>query len=406
MKLFTQKNLAFCILFSLPVFAMAQTNTNGSGANAISTAVPFLNITPDSRAGAMGDAGVATSPDVNANYWNPAKLAFLEENNNISLSYSPWLRHLVPDVSLAYLSYAHKLDERNTFGASLRYFNLGSIQLIDQNQVDQGTYKPSEFSLDASFARKFGPNLSLGLTMRYIYSNFSNGAFVSGTGQQNKAGSAVSAGVSMFYTKPYGDNKTFNFGAHISNIGSKISYSDGGAKYFLPTNLKFGAANTWAIDSTNKFTVALDINKLLVPTPPIRDANGNIIAGHDDNVSVPAGLFQSFGDAPGGFSEELKEYSLSPGVEYLYANRFAIRAGYFYENPNKGNRHYATFGVGLRYQEFNFDFAYLAASQQNSPLANTIRFTLSASFGKGSSAAATPANGATGPATIPPPSQR
>jgi hypothetical protein len=383
MEFFSTKNLTLYILFSLPVFAAAQTgtSTNGSSSNAISTAVPFLNITPDSRSGAMGDAGVALSPDVNANYWNPAKLAFIEDNNDISLSYSPWLRHLVPDVSLAYLSYAHKINDRNTFGASLRYFNLGSIQLIDQNQVDQGTYKPSEFSLDASFARKFGNNLSLGLTMRYIYSNFSNGAFISGTGQQNRAGSAIAAGVSLFYSNPYGDNKTFSFGTNISNIGNKISYSDNGAKYFLPTNLKMGVANTWAIDSTNKFTLAFDVNKLLVPTPPIRDADGNIISGKDDNVSVPAGFFQSFGDAPGGFSEELKEFSLSPGVEYMYNNRFAIRAGYFYENPNKGNRHYATFGVGLKYDIFNFDFSYLAASQQNSPLANTLRFTLSANFG-------------------------
>lgn len=404
MNIFTPKHFAFCILFVLPVLAVAQsgTSTNGSGANAISTAVPFLNITPDSRAGAMGDAGVATSPDVNANYWNPAKLAFLENSNDISISYSPWLRHLVPDVSLSYLSYAHKIDDRNTFGASLRYFNLGSIQLIDANQVDQGTYKPSELSFDVSFARKFGPNLSLALTGRYIYSNFSNGSFVSGSGQQNKAGNAVSAGISVFYTKPYGDNKTFSFGTNISNIGSKISYSDNGQKYFLPTNLKFGVANTWNIDSTNRFTVAFDINKLLVPTPPIRDANGNITSGHDDNVSVPAGLFQSFGDAPGGFSEELKEYSFSPGVEYLYANRFAVRAGYFYENPNKGNRHYATFGVGLKYDVFNFDFAYLAASQQNSPLANTLRFTLTATFGRGSSTTApTPSPGSKGPATIP-----
>ncbi|MFA6084433.1 type IX secretion system outer membrane channel protein PorV [Mucilaginibacter sp.] len=389
MIFFSTRNLTFCVLFSLPVFAAAQsgTSTNGSGANAISTAVPFLNITPDSRSGAMGDAGVALSPDVNANYWNPAKLAFMENNNDISLSYSPWLRHLVPDVSLTYLSYAHKINDRNTFGASLRYFNLGSIQLIDQNQVDQGTYKPSEFSLDASFARKFGNNLSLGLTMRYIYSNFSNGAFISGSGQQNKAGTAIAAGVSVFYRKPYGDNKTFAFGTNISNIGNKIGYSDAGARYFLPTNLKIGVANTWALDSTNKFTFAFDINKLLVPTPPIRDADGNIVSGHNDNVSVPAGFFQSFGDAPGGFSEELKEYSFSPGVEYLYNNRFALRAGYFYENPNKGNRHYATFGVGLKYDVFNFDFSYLAASQQNSPLANTLRFTLSASFGGTTNAA-------------------
>ncbi|MEO7211832.1 type IX secretion system outer membrane channel protein PorV [Mucilaginibacter sp.] len=378
---YSYTKIALYILLTIPAAASAQTSTNGS-VNAISTAVPFLNITPDSRSGAMGDAGVALSPDVNANYWNPAKLAFMENNDDISLSYSPWLRHLVPDVSLAYLAYAHKLDDRNTFGASLRYFNLGSIQLIDDNQNEQGTYKPSELSIDGSFARKFGNNLSLGLTLRYIYSNFSNGAFVSGgSTAQNKAGNAISAGVSVYYKKDYGDSSVFAFGGHISNIGSKIAYSDGGTKYFLPTNLKLGVANTWRLDGASKFTVTFDINKLLVPTPPIRDANGNITSGKDDNVSVPAGFFQSFGDAPGGFSEELKEISFSPGVEYWYNDLVALRAGYFYENPNKGNRHYATFGVGLKYQIFNFDFSYLAASQQNSPLANTLRFTLSASFG-------------------------
>jgi hypothetical protein len=386
MKFFKTKNLTLYFILALPALAAGQT-TSGGGTNSIPTAVPFLNISPDSRSGAMGDAGVAISPDVNANFWNPAKLAFLENNNEVSLSYSPWLRHLVPDVSLAYLSYAHKIDDRNTFGASLRYFNLGSIQLIDDNQNDQGVYKPSEFALDASFARKFGTNLSLGLTMRYIYSNFSNGAFVSGAGQSSKAGNAISAGVSLYYTKPYGDNSLFAFGAHISNIGSKISYSSTGPSYFLPANLKLGVANTWSLDELSKFTVAFDINKLLVPTPPIRDNNGNIVKGKNDDVSVPAGIFGSFADAPGGFGEELKEISFSPGVEYTYNNLLAIRAGYFYENPNKGGRHYATAGVGLKYNIFQFDFSYLMASQQNSPLANTIRFTLSAGFGGTNNAA-------------------
>jgi hypothetical protein len=380
MKYSYTKKFALYILLVIPAAASAQTGSDGSINK--STAVPFLNISPDSRSGAMGDAGVALSPDVNANYWNPAKLAFMENDNDVSLSYSPWLRHLVPDINLAYLSFSHKLDERNTFGASLRYFNLGSIQLIDDNQNDQGTFKPNEFSLDASFARKFGNNFSLGLTMRYIYSNFDNGTFVSGGSTvQNKAGNAIAAGVSLYYKKEYGDSSTFAFGAHISNIGSKISYSDAGAKNFLPANLKLGVANTWRLNGTSTFTATFDINKLLVPTRPIRDDKGNIISGKDDDVSVPAGIFQSFGDAPGGFSEELKEISFSPGVEFWYNNLIALRAGYLYENPNKGARKYATFGVGLKYQVFTFDFSYLAASQQNSALANTLRFTLSASFG-------------------------
>jgi hypothetical protein len=375
------------IILLLPLFAAAQTGTgtNGSGSNAIPTAVPFLNISPDSRSGAMGDAGVALSPDVNANYWNPSKLAFLDSAaNSISLSYSPWLRHLVPDVSLSYVSFAHKLDSRNTIGASLRYFNLGSIQLVDANQNDQGTYRPSEFSFDASFARKFGNNFSLGLTMRYIHSNLSNQSFASGSSQQTKAGNAIAADVSMYHTNTYqqfGKDATFSYGLDISNIGSKVSYSDAGPSYFLPTNLKLGIANTLNIDDFNQVTFAFDINKLLVPTPPIRDANGNIISGHDDNISVPAGIFGSFSDAPGGFSEEIKEISFSPGIEYVYDQQFAIRGGYFYENAAKGGRQYLTLGLGLKYDIYKFDFSYLAASQQSSPLANTLRFSLSVNFG-------------------------
>lgn len=381
MKFFTFRGLAIITPLLLPIAAAAQTNPNGSSVNAIPTEVPFLNISPDSRSGAMGDAGVALSPDVNANFWNPSKLAFLESNDALSVSYSPWLRHLVPDISLSYLSYAHKIDERNTIGASLRYFNYGSIQLTDDNTNDQGTYTPNEYSLDVSFARKFGDNFSLGLTARYIHSNISSISFATGSSQAAKAGNAVAADVSLYYTAPYGDGNLFAFGTHISNIGTKISYSDVGNKYFLPANLKIGVANTWQLDETNEFTATFDINKLLVPTPPLRDEDGKIIKGKDDNVSVPAGLFQSFGDAPGGFSEELKEISFSPGVEYWYNKQFAVRAGYFYENPNKGDRHYLTMGIGFKYNIFDFDFSYLAASQQNSALANTLRFTLSANFG-------------------------
>jgi hypothetical protein len=384
MKFSYPKTTFFYIILLLPSFVIAQTNTNGSSSTSIPTAVPFLNISPDSRSGAMGDAGVALSPDVNANYWNPSKLAFIESDNSVGLSYSPWLRHLVPDVSLSYLSFAHKLDSRNAIGASLRYFNLGTIQLVDANQNDQGTYRPSEFSIDGSFARKFGDNFSLGLTLRYIHSNLSNQSFASGSSQQTKSGNAVGVDASLYYKKPiqeFGEDALFAFGTNISNIGSKVSYSDAGPSYFLPTNLKIGAANTLNIDKFNQITLTLDLNKLLVPTPPIRDDNGNIIKGKDDNVSVPAGIFASFSDAPGGFSEELQEITLSPGLEYWYDQQFALRAGYFYENPSKGGRQYLTLGVGLKYDIYRFDFSYLAASQQSSPLANTLRFSLSVDFG-------------------------
>src|SRR3954470_16842957 len=217
MKLFTFRGLAIITPLLLPLAAAAQTNTNGSNVNAIPTEVPFLNISPDSRSGAMGDAGVAISPDVNANFWNPSKLAFIESNDALSVSYSPWLRHLVPDISLSYLSYAHKIDERNTIGASLRYFNYGSIQLTDDNTNDQGTYTPNEYSLDVSFARKFGDNFSLSLTARYIHSNISSISFATGSSQAAKAGNAFAADVSLYYKAPYGDGNTFAFGTHISN---------------------------------------------------------------------------------------------------------------------------------------------------------------------------------------------
>lgn len=382
MKFFTFRNITFLSLYFVPFIVVAQTSTDGSTYRGSRVEVPFLNITPDSRSGAMGEAGVAISPDVNANFWNPSKLAFIESNDALSLSYSPWLRHLVPDISLSYLSYAHKIDNRNTLGASLRYFNYGSLQLNDDQSNNQGTYTPNEFSLDVSYARKFGEGFSLGLTGRFIHSSISSVSFATaGTSQTGRAGNAFAADVSMYYKNTYGDDNLFAFGANISNIGTKISYTTNGPKYFLPANLKLGAANTWNLDENNQITVAFDVNKLLTPTPPIKDANGTIISGKNDDVSVPSGIFQSFGDAPGGFSEEMKEISLSPGAEYWYNNQFAIRAGYLYENPSKSDRRYITLGFGLKYDIFKFDFSYLAASQQNSPLANTLRFSLSASFG-------------------------
>ncbi|MVN20067.1 type IX secretion system outer membrane channel protein PorV [Mucilaginibacter arboris] len=346
------------------------TNTNGSSSSgAILTAVPFLTVSPDARSGAIGDAGVALSSDKNANYWNPSKLAFIENGDQVSLSYSPWLRRLVPDINLAYLSYAHKLDNRNTIGLSLRYFNLGKIQLVDINQQDQGTYTPNEFSIDATFARKFGENFSLGTSLRYIYSNLSSGTF--SEGQQTKPGQAIAADVSLYYKKPtqmFGQDDLFAFGLNISNIGSKMSYTETGQKYFLPTNLKVGVANTWFLDNYNELTAVLDVNKLLVPTNP------------NSTASVPAGIFGSFTDA--GFTGELKEINFGGGLEYWYNHQFALRGGYFYENPNRGNRNYLTLGAGFRFDAFNLDFSYLVANEQQSALANTLRFTLGYTFGK------------------------
>lgn len=357
------------------------TQTDGKRSNNIQTAVPFLLISPDARAAGMGDAGVATSPDINSTHWNPAKLAYMENKAGLAISYTPWLRRLVPDVDLAYLSGYYRLDDRNTIGASLRYFSLGVIQLMDANQTDLGTYNPNEFAIDGTFARKFGDNFSLGTALRYIRSSLSSGQFYSG--EERKPANALAADISGYgkiQTVLLGKDAEVAFGANISNIGTKVSYVEGGQKYFLPTNMKIGSAATFLLDALNELTVALDINKLLVPTSPERDINGNIINGKDPDRSVPAGIFGSFTDAPGGFSEELHELNYSLGVEYLYNKQFTVRGGYFYEHPTKGDRQYFSLGLGLRYNIFNLDFAYLMANQQESPLANTLRFSLVFNF--------------------------
>ncbi|MFD0940613.1 type IX secretion system outer membrane channel protein PorV [Pedobacter boryungensis] len=378
-------------MFSLAMFCSSElfaqvvqpgTQTNGSQSNNINTAVPFLLITPDARTGSMGEAGVATQPDANAMSINPAKLAFLDRPYGFSASYSPWLKNLVPDINLAYLSGFYKVNDRSTIGGALRYFSLGQIQLTDANQQDLGIYSPNEFSFDATYSRRFGNEFSLGTTARFIYSNLTSGQF--SAGQQTKAGTAFALDVSAYYRKQtvlFGKDAIVSTGVNFSNIGTKISYVDGGDKYFLPTNMKLGGATTLIIDDYNQFTFALDFNKLMVPTQPIRDSNGTIISGKDPDRSVPAGIFGSFSDAPGGFSEELKEVSIATGVEYWYNQQFALRAGYFYEAPEKGDRRYFTVGAGLKYNIFNIDFSYLLADPQKSPLANTLRFSLLFNFG-------------------------
>jgi len=383
----------FIALFSaIDVFAQVggggETTTDGRvGSRIIQTGVPFLLISPDSRAGAIGEAGVATSADGNSIHWNPSKLAFAPGNGSVSLSYSPWLQRLVPDINLAYLSGYYKVDDRNTVGASLRYFSLGQIQLKDNIGSDLGTYSPNEFSFDGVLARKFGENFSLGTALRFIYSNLVNGQF--SNGQQTKPGTALAADVSAYFKKEtvfLGYDSRLAAGLNISNIGNKISYVEGSNnKVFLPTNFRLGGAATFYPDALSEFTFTLDLNKLLVPSPPetTTDENQNttIVKGRDpSSLSVPSAIFGSFTDAPGGFKEELQEISYSTGLEYVYNKQFALRAGYIYENPNKGNRNYLTLGAGLQYNYFNLDFAYILANQQKSPLANTLRFTLAFTF--------------------------
>jgi hypothetical protein len=363
--------------------------------NTITTAVPFLLIAPDSRAGAMGDVGVSTSPDANSIHWNVAKLAFVEKEMGISVSYSPWLRSLVPDISMSYISGYKKLGDKNAIGASLRYFSLGDIKFTNDQGDPIGDFNPAEFAIDVGFSQKFGDRLSGGIAARYIYSNLTGGIDVGGA--DTKAGRSFAVDVGVFYTNDevelFGKDAVFNLGLSISNIGAKISYTNDAVADFIPINLRFGPSVNFLIDDHNSFAVVTDINKLLVPTPPIyaTDEAGNPIidevtgepkieSGKDPDVPIVTGIFQSFGDAPGGFSEELKEYNISVGLEYWYNKQFAVRAGYFHESATKGNRKYITAGLGLKLSVFSVDFSYLIGLTQQNPLSNTIRFTLMFDF--------------------------
>ncbi|HEX5555566.1 MAG TPA: type IX secretion system outer membrane channel protein PorV [Chitinophagaceae bacterium] len=355
--------------------------------NAINTAVPFLRISPDARSGSMGDAGIALSPDANAVYWNLAKLPFAKNDAGASVTYTPWLTDLVNDVFLAYLSGYKQLDDMQAVGASLRYFDLGNVQFTNILGQPQGNFHPREFSFDMGYARKLSDNWSMGVALRYIYSNLAGGSSQGTT--TFKAGQAVAGDISGFYTSETdytgGQSGTWNFGLTITNIGTKISYSDNGQfKNFIPTNLGIGGAYTEQFDEYNKITFEIDINKLLVPTPDtgMLDADGN--PAYLDQ-SVVSGIFHSFTDAPGGFHEEINELMYSAGVEYWYNNLFAVRAGYFNENKHKGDRKYFTLGLGLKYNSLGINFSYLVPSGsgvQRNPLSNTLRFSLLFDLGK------------------------
>ncbi|HAN17949.1 MAG: hypothetical protein A2X13_10455 [Bacteroidetes bacterium GWC2_33_15] len=380
------KRLIYILLFGLILtnitgYSQVTSNDLIGSENAIEYAVPFLIIAPDSRAGAMGDAGVATSPDYNSMHWNAAKYAFIESDLGISVSYTPWLRNLIGDIDLAYVSAFKRIDQRQTVAATLLYFSLGEIQFTNDIGELLNVHKPNEFSVDVAYARSFSDNISGGIAFRYIRSDITGGAYAGST--ETKAGNAVAADVSMYYVndriKLAQKNSTLSFGLNISNIGSKLSYTDI-EKDFLPTNLKLGLAYLINIDDFNSLTLAIDLNKFLVPTPPDYDSLNVIVAGYDPDVSVPQGMIQSFYDAPGGFSEEMHEIKYSIGAEYWYAKQFAVRGGYFTENENKGNRKYFTAGVGLKFNVFTFDFSYLISTQQNHPLDKTMRFTLGLDF--------------------------
>lgn len=361
--------------------------------NTITTAVPFLMICPESRAGGMGETGVATSADANAIHWNASKLAFADKQGSVSLSYTPWLKNLVPDISLAYLSTYYKIDKQQAIGGSLRYFSLGNIEFMDGNANKTGDFKPNEFAFDFSYARKLSENFSGGMTLKYIYSNLTGGQFT-GTGSETyKPGQSVAADISATYMKKgmnTGDKKSnLTVALNISNLGAKMSYNKAaGKKDFLPSNLRLGTAWDLILDNYNKITFALDLNKLLVPTPAVYytdpSTGKQTLIGVPSGSSVGQGIFNSFNDAPGGGKEELREINYAGGMEYWYDNVFALRTGYFWESLYKGNRKFFTIGFGLKYNVFHLDGAYLMpTNRQNSPLANTFRFTLGFDFSKG-----------------------
>jgi hypothetical protein len=364
-----------------------QTNLLGQ-INTITTAVPFLMISPEARAGGMGDAGVASSADANSIHWNTAKLAFIEKSFGFSVSYTPWLRQLVNDINLSYLSAYKKLKNDQTLAGSLRYFSLGNIDFTDNAGNSLGSFNPNEFAFDVAYARKLSEKFSGGIALRYIHSNLTGGILVEGNA--SKAGNSVAADVTGYFQTPMTISKkdaTLGIGLAITNIGSKISYTETGDKDFIPINLRFGPSLKLKLNDYNELSFLFDINKLLVPTPPIYSDSidpitneQQIIFGKSSDVGVPKGMIQSFSDAPGGFSEEIKEFNICGGMEYWYDKQFAFRAGYFFESATKGNRKYFTLGAGVKYSVFSLDFAYLIPSEQRNPLENTLRFTLSFDF--------------------------
>ena len=424
MKLRYISLLFMAFLVANEAFSQGVGRVTGGDVNTITTAVPFLTIVPDSRHGAMGDAGAATSPDVFAVFWNPAKLAFIEEPTSFSLNYTPWLRNLVSDISLMSIMGSHRINDMSTIGGSLRYFTLGNIQFTDEFGNNTLQFRPNEWAIDGIYSRKLSERFSAGLALRFIYSNLTGGQTVQQA--ETKPGIAAAADVSFYYEnndlKISDNDVTFAMGAVISNIGNRISYSNLDRQDFLPMNLRIGPRLTFHLDDYNDLSFNFDVNKLLVPTPPKFDVDPNsatfrqIMAGQDPNRSVASAMFSSFYDAPGTLMfdesgnllrdadgnamvengsvlrEELRELYFGFGAEYWYNKLFAARLGYFAEHSAKGKRKFMTFGIGLKYNVLGLDFSYLIPFYigqqrgiQNSPLQNTLRFSLTFDFVKAKS---------------------
>ncbi|MBR2631355.1 MAG: type IX secretion system outer membrane channel protein PorV [Bacteroidaceae bacterium] len=363
--------------------------------NPIYHGVTSLAIAPDARSAGLGDVGAATDPDVNSQYWNPAKYPFCISRAGVSLNYTPWLRQIAGDIDLANITGYYRLGDYDALSASLRYFSLGEV--LTSLEADAMSIKPYEMSVDLAYSRMLSETFSAGVALRYIYSDL-------GFSQDDETtpGSAFAADIALYhngYINISGHESQLGWGLNISNIGSKISYDDGNTSEFIPTNMRFGLSLLYPIDEYNTITIAADANKLLVPTRPTMDqyiehmieTEGGTAADYENNfsdyrtwlegegyynVSPISGIFKSFNDAPNGFKEELQEIQWSAGLEYAYNNQFFLRAGYHYEHPNKGNRTYFTVGAGFKMSVFSLDAGYVISTAQSNPLDQTLRFSL------------------------------
>ena len=355
----------------------AQVNPAGQSPNSriVSSAVPFMRIAPDARAGGIGDAGVATSPDVNSSYWNIGKLALIKSDIGLSLSHTSWLGKVIPDRSLSYFSGYYKINGKQTIGLSMNYFNQ-TIQ----------NFNAKGYSITGSYSRALSKNMSIGASLKYIHSNIPGNVFSStGDGQ---AGVSIAADIGWYWNKDFSEKSNLAFGATITDIGNKITYSNDEQKRFIPTTLRFGSAYKLKFDPLHSLTFALDFSKLMVPTPPVYvvdndgrvvyDQNGNpqIARGQDPDRALLIGVFGSFTDAPDGAVEEFREVVVNYGMEYWYKDVISVRGGYFWESYDKGNRKFFTMGLGVKYNAFGLDLAYLVPQKREEPIAETLRFTL------------------------------
>lgn len=355
--------LGLLVFFSVINSVQAQTSTVGS--SYISTAVPFLTITPDSRAAGMGDVGVATTPDANSQHWNTSKYVFIEKQVGFSASYTPWLKEITDNMNLGYISGYYKISDLHVISSSIRYFSLGEITLVDENNQNSNLFTPNEFAIDLGYSRKLTDELSLGVTFRYIRSNLF----------KESSGNSFAVDISCFYNKQIQDDN-LGFGLVISNVGSKMSYFEGEKSYFLPANLRLGTSYLRRFSDVSKLSVSIDFNKILVE-------GGKKISNNNTSGTIYVGGVQSNENVLGSLVSSLDNFdniTYSLGFEYIYNDQIAIRTGYFSEKEVAGNRKYITTGFGLNYKDINFDLAYLIPRTSNNPLKNTIRFSVGYSF--------------------------